>query len=67
MTGGRIKKAQKIIGNEPFFLTYGDGVSDVNIGELLKFHKSHGKSISITSAQPEGRFGSLEVGLKIIP
>jgi glucose-1-phosphate cytidylyltransferase len=63
MTGGRIKKAQKIIGNEPFFLTYGDGVSDVNIGELLKFHKSHGKSISITSAQPEGRFGSLEVGL----
>tara|TARA_B110000008_G_scaffold274937_1_gene311516 strand:+ start:1818 stop:2597 length:780 start_codon:yes stop_codon:yes gene_type:complete len=63
MTGGRIKKAQKIIGNESFFLTYGDGVSDINIGELLKFHKSHGKSISITSAQPEGRFGSLEVGL----
>jgi glucose-1-phosphate cytidylyltransferase len=63
MTGGRIKKAQKIIGNEVFFLTYGDGVSDINIGELLKFHKSHGKSISITSAQPEGRFGSLEIGL----
>jgi len=63
MTGGRIKKAQKFIGDEAFFLTYGDGVADINIDDLLKFHKSHGKSISITSAQPDGRFGSLEIGL----
>ncbi len=61
MTGGRIKKVQKLIGNETFFLTYGDGVANINIDKLLKFHKSHGKSISITSAQPDGRFGSLEI------
>tara|TARA_B100000787_G_C16198779_1_gene303003 strand:+ start:2492 stop:3271 length:780 start_codon:yes stop_codon:yes gene_type:complete len=63
MTGGRIKKIQKIIGDEAFFLTYGDGVANIDIDKLLKFHKSHGKSISITSAQPDGRFGSLEIGL----
>jgi glucose-1-phosphate cytidylyltransferase len=63
MTGGRIKKAEKIIGDDAFFLTYGDGVANINIESLLKFHKSHGKYISITSAQPEGRFGSLDIGL----
>ena len=57
MTGGRVKKAQKYINNEPFLLTYGDGVSDVNISELLKFHKTHGKKITMTAIQPEGRFG----------
>lgn len=61
MTGGRVKRAAKYIGNEPFFLTYGDGVSDVNIKELLKFHEAHGKKISMTAIQPEGRFGSLEI------
>lgn len=60
MTGGRVKRAQKYIKNEPFFLTYGDGVADVNIAELLKFHISHGKKMTMTSIQPEGRFGSLE-------
>lgn len=60
MTGGRVKRAEKYIGNEPFFLTYGDGVSDININELLKFHKSHGKKMSMTAIQPEGRFGALE-------
>ena len=63
MTGGRIKKVKKIIGDEAFFLTYGDGVANIDINELLKFHKAHGKSITITSVQPEGRFGSLEVAI----
>jgi len=61
MTGGRVKRAQKLIGKGPFFLTYGDGVSDVNINELIKFHKSHGKAITMTSSQPEGRFGALNI------
>jgi glucose-1-phosphate cytidylyltransferase len=62
MTGARIKKAQKIVGDEPFLLTYGDGVGDINIDELLKFHNSHGKLLTMTSAQPDGRFGALEIG-----
>lgn len=61
MTGGRVKRAQEIVGNEPFMLTYGDGVSDVNITELVEFHKSHDKSITMTSVQPDGRFGALEL------
>lgn len=61
MTGGRVKRAQSFIGNEPFMLTYGDGVSDINIEELVKFHKSHGKVMTMTSAQPEGRFGALNI------
>ena len=61
MTGGRIKRAQDFIGDEPFMLTYGDGVSDININELVKFHKSHGKSMTMTSAQPDGRFGALNI------
>jgi glucose-1-phosphate cytidylyltransferase len=62
MTGGRIKRAKTIVGNETFMLTYGDGVGDVNILELLKFHKSYGKAITVTAAQPEGRFGALDIG-----
>jgi len=61
MTGGRIKRIQSHIGNEPFLLTYGDGVSDVNITELVKFHKSHGKICTVTSVQPSGRFGALNL------
>ena len=61
MTGGRIKRAQNFIGDEPFMLTYGDGVADINIKELLKFHKSHGKLLTMTSAQPDGRFGALDI------
>ena len=61
MTGGRVKRAKEHIGNEPFFLTYGDGVSDVNITELLNFHKSHKKKMTMTSIQPEGRFGALKI------
>lgn len=61
MTGARIKKAQNLVGNKPFMLTYGDGVSNININKLIDFHKSHGKAITITSAQPDGRFGALEI------
>ncbi|AIV07005.1 TPA: glucose-1-phosphate cytidylyltransferase [Vibrio parahaemolyticus] len=61
MTGGRVKRAQEIVGNEPFMLTYGDGVSDVDIKELVKFHKGHGKAITMTSVQPDGRFGAIEI------
>lgn len=59
MTGGRIKRVQKYIGNETFMLTYGDGVSNVNIRNLVKFHHSHNKFITMTSVQPDGRFGAL--------
>ena len=61
MTGGRIKQAKDFIGNEPFLLTYGDGVADINISELVTFHKQHGKSITMTAVQPEGRFGTLQI------
>jgi len=61
MTGGRVKRAQDIVGDEPFMLTYGDGVSDINIEELVTFHKSHGKAMTMTSAQPDGRFGALNI------
>lgn len=59
MTGGRVLRAKKYVGNEPFMLTYGDGVSDVNIKELVEYHTSHGKLATMTSVQPEGRFGAL--------
>lgn len=61
MTGGRVKRAKNYVGNEPFLLTYGDGVSDVNLDELVAFHKKHGKKITMTSIQPEGRFGALKI------
>jgi len=59
-TAGRLKRVQKYVGNERFMLTYGDGVSDVNIAELVKFHQSHGKLATLTSIQVPGRFGNLE-------
>jgi len=61
MTGGRIKRIQSHIGNEPFMLTYGDGVGDVNIKELVEFHKANGKYCTVTSVQPSGRFGALNI------
>ncbi|MBK8806975.1 MAG: glucose-1-phosphate cytidylyltransferase [Bacteroidales bacterium] len=61
MTGGRILRAKEHIGNEPFLLTYGDGVSNVNIGELVSFHKKQGKLATMTSVQPEGRFGMMTI------
>lgn len=59
MTGGRVRRIQKYTDNKPFMLTYGDGVADVDIRKILKFHKAHGKTATLTAAQPMGRFGSL--------
>jgi glucose-1-phosphate cytidylyltransferase len=61
MTGARVKKAKDHIGNEPFLLTYGDGVANVDIQATLDFHKKHGKLMTMTSAQPDGRFGALDI------
>jgi glucose-1-phosphate cytidylyltransferase len=61
MTGGRVKRAQEFIGDEPFMLTYGDGVANIDIKNLVEFHKAHGKSMTMTSAQPDGRFGALDI------
>lgn len=61
MTGGRIKRIQPYIGNETFMLTYGDAVSDVNIGELCRFHKEHGKIATLTAIKLDQRFGILEI------
>ncbi len=60
-TGGRIKRIKNYIDGKPFFITYGDGVSDVNIEKLLKFHKKNKKLLTMTAVQPEGRFGSLDI------
>lgn len=62
MTGGRIKRVRDYIGKETFMATYGDGVGDININNLLKFHKSHKKIATLTAAIPEGRFGVLKIG-----
>ncbi|MDC0965238.1 glucose-1-phosphate cytidylyltransferase [Candidatus Thioglobus sp.] len=61
MTGARVKKAKKYIGNETFLLTYGDGVGDIDIAQTLKFHLQHKRLMTMTSAQPEGRFGALNI------
>ena len=61
MTGGRLKRLQKFIGNEPFLLTYGDGVSDVNLEDLVKFHKNHGKMVTMSAVRPTARFGELDI------
>jgi glucose-1-phosphate cytidylyltransferase len=60
-TAGRLKKIQKYIGKEDFMLTYGDGVSDVDLHALLEFHKAHGKVATVTAVQPEPRFGTMEI------
>lgn len=61
LTGGRVKRMKPFIGNETFMLTYGDGVADINIGELVKFHKSHGKMVTVSAVHPVARFGELEI------
>lgn len=61
MTGGRIKRVQKYIGDEPFCLTYGDGISDVDIAMLIDFHKQGGHIATLTGVQPEGRFGIMDI------
>lgn len=61
MTGGRIKRIQKYVGAEPFMMTYGDGVCDIDLNQLLAFHQRHGKLATMTAVQPGGRFGTLEI------
>ncbi len=61
MTGGRLRQVKELIGDETFMLTYGDGVSDVNINEVIRSHKESGKYATLTAVQPEGRFGIIEV------
>lgn len=62
MTGGRIKRIQKYIGNETFFMTYGDGVCDVDVNDLLDFHKSHGKIATLTAVLQDQSKGILDIG-----
>ena len=61
MTGGRIRRVASYVGDEDFCLTYGDGVSDVNIPKLLTFHRTHGRAATVTAVQPQGRFGSVAI------
>ena len=61
LTGGRIKRAQEILGDAPFMLTYGDGVSDVDLAALVDFHKKHKRLATVTAVQPQGRFGVLDI------
>jgi glucose-1-phosphate cytidylyltransferase len=61
MTGGRIKRVLPYVGDEPFCMTYGDGLADVDIGALVDFHREHGLRATVTGVQPPGRFGALEV------
>jgi len=62
MTGGRIKRVRRYIGDETFMLTYGDGIGDVPIDSLIDFHRRHGRSATLTAVQPFGRFGALAIG-----
>ena len=61
MTGGRLKRVAEYLGEEPFCMTYGDGVGDIDIRKLIEFHKSHGKLATLTAAAPPGRFGALDI------
>jgi len=62
MTGARIKRMKNYIGNDDtFMLTYGDGVGDIDIDALVKFHNAHGKLLTVTGVKPPGRFGELEI------
>ena len=67
MTGGRVKRLEHFIDKEPFMLTYGDGVADIDINDLLMFHKKHRKMVTVTAVHPGARFGELEMdGQKVI-
>ena len=61
MTGGRVKRLQKFIGNETCMLTYGDGLANINLDSLLDFHKNHGKLVTVTAVRPPARFGAIQI------
>ena len=66
MTGGRLKRLRKIVGNETFMMTYGDGVSNVNLKKLLKFHKKNKKMITLTAVRPPARFGAIKINGQLV-
>jgi len=66
MTGGRLKRIKKFIGNETFMMTYGDGLSNVNLKKLLKFHKKNKKLVTLTAVRPPARFGAIQLKGKIV-
>ena len=61
MTGGRVKRMEQFVGREPFMLTYGDGVANIDLDKLLAFHKKNGKLVTVTAVHPGARFGELEI------
>ncbi len=61
MTGGRIRRLRDYVGDAPFCMTYGDGVARIDIGELIRFHMSHGRAATVTAVHPPSRFGALEM------
>ncbi|MDA7795987.1 sugar phosphate nucleotidyltransferase [Candidatus Pelagibacter sp.] len=61
MTGGRLKRLKKLLGNETFFMTYGDGLSDINLDKLLEFHKKNKKLVTLTAVRPPARFGAIKL------
>ena len=66
MTGGRVKRMKNFIGKEPFLLTYGDGVADIDINALIKFHKGHGKMVTVSAVHPGARFGELDINNNVV-
>jgi len=66
MTGGRVKRMKDHIGNEPFLLTYGDGLANINISSLIDFHKKHGKMVTVSAVHPGARFGELDIDNGIV-
>ena len=66
MTGGRLKRLKKLLGNETFFMTYGDGISNVNIKKLLNFHRKYKKLVTLTAVQPTARFGAVKFSGKFV-
>ena len=61
MTGGRLKRLKKQLGNDTFLLTYGDGISNVNLDKLIKFHKKNKKLVTLTAVRPPARFGAIKI------
>ena len=66
MTGGRVKRMQDFVGNERFLLTYGDGVADIDLDELLEFHNNHGKMVTVSAVHPAARFGELDIHNNVV-
>ena len=66
MTGGRLKRLRKVVGNETFMMTYGDGVSNINLKKLIKFHKKNKKMITLTAVRPPARFGAIKINGQLV-